>query len=431
VFESIPFNRIFYYYPLMDSFSSFHFSAPIEQALQEKGYTKPTPIQVQAIPPILSGRDVIGIAQTGTGKTAAFALPILQLLSAGKKALPKGTPRVLVLAPTRELAHQIMDSFATYGKHLPFTSVVLYGGVSQGPQEHALSKGVDIVVATPGRLLDLMRQKFVQLEHVEVLVLDEADRMLEMGFQEDIKHLIRTIPHTRQTLLFSATLSPDIEGLAKSYLRNPVDVKITAQATTVEKTKQSVLFVDKEDKNKLLELLLQTSNFKRVIVFTLMKHVADKVVVKLNLAGIKADALHSDKTQAERARILQDFRSGALRVLVATDIAARGIDVDEVTHVINFDLPKQAETYVHRIGRTARAGAEGTALTFCTAQDRTQLKAIEALIGKKLTVREHKYHSVFAQNGGHVPQVKKPVPKPSGRKGRPHLARSKKDWKQK
>jgi ATP-dependent RNA helicase RhlE len=414
----------------MDSFASFHLIAPLEKALQEQGHIKPTPVQAQAIPHILQGNDVIGIAQTGTGKTAAFALPILQYLATHKKTVAKGTPRVLVLVPTRELAMQIAETVRNYAKHLAITELVLYGGVSQEPQIQALSKSVDILIATPGRLFDLIQQKYVRLDAVEVLVLDEADRMLDLGFQQDIKYLMKKLSHARQSLLFSATMSNGIEALAKSYLRNPVNVTVTAQATTANKIKQSVLYVDREDKSLLLRNLLETDNFKRVLVFTQMKHMADKLAVKLRLAGISSDVLHSDKSQAARIETLEQFRAGKTRVLIATDVAARGIDVEGITHVINYDLPVQIETYVHRIGRTARAGAEGTALTFCCSADRDKLKEIELLIGKKLSIREHKYHSSLAQTGAAtMANVVKTPPKPSGRKGRTPLSKLSKNWK--
>lgn len=431
----------------MDSFEDFHFITPIARAIQEANYSIPTPIQVQAIPHILAHHDVIGIAQTGTGKTAAFVFPILQHLIQHKKVTPRGTPRVLILAPTRELAAQIDESFRVYGKHAPIVSLALFGGVSQGPQVHALSKNIDVIIATPGRLLDLMRQRFVHIDAVEVFVLDEADRMLDMGFSDDIKLLAKELPHERQTLLFSATLSENIAALAHSYLRKPVSVTVTTEATTVAKTEQTVFFVDKEDKVALLRRILKGEHVKRAIVFVPMKHVADKIVAKLAAEGIAADALHSDKTQAMRTQTMNNFRAGKTRVLVATDIAARGIDVDDITHIINFDIPKDATTYVHRIGRTARAGAEGTAISFCSGEDKYNLLAIERLINKKLTVKEHKFHSVFAQNGGVMSTAKVvPVQARTGRgggrfKGRSkikpskiksnHVARHSKSWIQK
>lgn len=420
----------------MESFAAFHFVPPILQAVQEAGYTTPTPIQTQAIPLILKGHDVSGIAQTGTGKTAAFVLPILNHIALHPKVLPKGTPRVLMLAPTRELAAQIDTCIRTYGKHLRVTSLAIFGGVAQGPQTHALSKSIDIIIATPGRLRDLMGQGFVHLGSIETLVLDEADRMLAMGFADDIKFLAQKTPHNRQTLLFSATFSGQIAVLANSYLRNPVKIAVTAEATTVGKTVQTVLFVDKEDKAKLLLRILAAEDVKRAIVFMRMKHTADKAAAKLIAAGIAADALHSDKTQTMRTEIVEKFRAGKLRVLVATDIAARGLDVDDVTHVINYDLPKDAETYVHRIGRTARAGAAGTAISFCSGEERNDLTAIERLIGKKLTVKEHKYSSTEAQNGGVIKSTAKNTLAPprtgkGGGRAKLHKARQTKGWKQK
>jgi ATP-dependent RNA helicase RhlE len=415
----------------MDSFTSFGFAPAIQKAIDESGHQQPTPIQVQAIPIILGRKDLIGIAQTGTGKTAAFALPILHTLHTRRRtttASTAGAPLVLVLAPSRELAQQIARNFEEYGAQLDVRVAVLFGGVPQDAQVRALRRGVDIVVATPGRLLDLTRQKLVVLGQVRVLVLDEADRMLDMGFAEDIKLVLRQVPHKRQTLLFSATMSEGVKKLAHSYLHQPLEVSVTAQATTAKKAKQSVLYVDREDRFLLLKLLIAEPHFRRVLVFTQMKHVADKLALRLRASGVAADALHSDRTQAMRTQALADFKEGKTRVLVATDIAARGLDIEGVTHVINYEVPLQAEAYVHRIGRTARAGAEGTALTFCSAGERAQLHAIELLIGKKLTVRAHKYHSAHAQSGVRpavAPTTKK---KP---KIATHKARGKTGWKQK
>ncbi len=422
----------------MDSFSGFPFATPIADAIKEAGYTTPTPIQAQAIPEIVKGRDVIGIAQTGTGKTAAYVLPILQHLINHPKVPVRGSPRVLILVPTRELAQQVTESFHTYGKHLHFTYLALFGGVPQGPQTHALSKAVEVIVATPGRLMDLMRQRFVQVQSVELLVLDEADRMLDMGFADDIRLLASDLPDKRQTLLFSATMSTRIAALAHNFLTSPVKVTVSAENSTIGKIAQSVMFVDKEDKALLLKRVLDTDNVKRAIVFVPMKHVADRLVMKLAAEKVPAEALHSDKTQAMRTQIMNDFRAGKTRVLIATDIAARGIDVDDITHVINYDLPKDPETYVHRIGRTARAGAAGTAISFCSGEERSLLLAIEKLITKKLTVREHKYHSTFAQNGGVMSHAKplnaagqKATGRGGGKTNSNHLARKNKNWKQK
>jgi ATP-dependent RNA helicase RhlE len=368
-------------------FSELQLIDPLLRAVEAEGYIAPTPIQVEAIPHVLAGRDLLGLAQTGTGKTAAFALPILQRLDATRK---KGhrVIRVLVIAPTRELASQIGDSFATYGKHLGFRHTVIFGGVGQRPQEEALKRGADIVVATPGRLLDLMNNGFVDTAALEIFVLDEADRMLDMGFLPDVKRIIAKLPQRRQTLFFSATMPPEAAKLAAVLLRDPVRVAVTPPATTVEKVQQSVVFVEKADKQPLLEHLLRDSSITRVLVFTRTKHGANKVTTKLQRAGIDAEAIHGNKSQSARERALAGFKSGAVRVLVATDIAARGIDVDEISHVINFDLPNLPESYVHRIGRTARAGASGDAISFCDREERAYLKDIEREIRMRVPVLE-------------------------------------------
>ncbi len=422
----------------MTSFEVFGLHEKLLAALAEQGYTTPTPIQAQAIPPILRGDDVIGIAQTGTGKTAAFVLPILHRIATQPKTLPRGTPRALVLVPTRELAMQVAQSVATYGKGLAVHSLAIYGGVSQGPQVHTLSKSISILIATPGRLLDLWRQKHVHLDAVEMIVLDEADRMLEMGFTQDLQQIVRELPRPHQTLLFSATLSEEVASLTHKYMQNPFRVAVTAQATTVGKITQIVHFVDSDKKLALLKRILVGKDVTRAIVFVRMKHVADKIVAKLAAEGVEASALHSDKTQAMRTQTLEDFRSGKVPVLLATDIAARGLDVDDISHVINYDLPKDAQTYVHRIGRTARAGAYGNAITFCNAEDRPMLLSIERLINVKLTIKEHKYHSHYAQVGGMMSTPKKTeAPARTGRGGgrskitSNHNARQSKKWVQK
>jgi ATP-dependent RNA helicase RhlE len=371
---------------------------PLQRALHTEGYTTPTPIQSQAIPHLLEGKDLLGCAQTGTGKTAAFALPMLQHLTQQKKIPSRGAPRALVLAPTRELAAQIGDSFKAYGRNLHITHTVVFGGVGQGPQVHALGRGIDVVIATPGRLLDLMNQGHVRLDGVELFVLDEADRMLDMGFIHDVKKIIAKLPAKRQSLFFSATLAPAVVDLAKTMLTNPVHVSVTPQATTVEKIEQHLFFIDKTNKDVLLKELLADPAVKRAIVFTQMKHIANKVAERLNGVGIRAEAIHGNKSQAARTQALDKFRAGKVRVLVATDIAARGIDVEGITHVINYELPNEPETYVHRIGRTARAGAEGVAYSFCSAEERNYLRDIEKLIGQKVPVREHAYHSDAAQH---------------------------------
>ena len=367
--------------------------------MSEEGYVTPTPIQVQSIPHLLAGRDILGCAQTGTGKTAAFTLPILQYLTEHKRQPSRGRPRVLVLAPTRELAAQIGASIRTYGRHLHISHTVIFGGVGQRPQEIAMSHGVDIVVATPGRLLDLMEQGFVRLDGIEIFVLDEADRMLDMGFIRDIRKIIAKLPVKRQSLFFSATLQPDVVTLARTLVHDPVHVTITPEQPTVEKIAQKVLFVDRQHKDTLLVELLNATGMNRVLVFAQMKHAANKVCEKLAKAGIIAEAIHGNKSQSARTAALEGFKTGRVRVLVATDIAARGIDVDNITHVINYHLPIEPETYIHRIGRTARAGAEGDAISFCSPEERDFLRAIERLIRKPIPVEtQHPYHSEAARH---------------------------------
>ncbi len=366
---------------------------PILKALQQEGYTQPTPIQQQSIPVVLEQKDLLGCAQTGTGKTAAFALPILQLLSQdGRNSKGYKHIRTLILTPTRELAIQIDESFGSYGRHLGLKHDVIFGGVSQHTQTLALRNGTDILIATPGRLLDLMNQGYIHLDHLEIFVLDEADRMLDMGFIQDVKKVIRALPAEKQTLFFSATMPPQIAQLANALLRNPVKVEVTPVASTAEKIEQAVFFVHKNDKQALLRHVLETENIKRTLVFTRTKHGADKLVKFLRNANIKADAIHGNKAQTARQNALINFKSGKLRVLVATDIAARGIDVDDLTHVINFDIPNVPETYVHRIGRTGRAGASGIAISFCDAEERAYLKDITKLIALQIpVVEEHPY----------------------------------------
>ncbi len=371
----------------------------IQRAAAEEGYHTPTPIQVAAIPHLLKGRDLLGCAQTGTGKTAAFVLPILDYLKKNDRVIARGRPRVLVLTPTRELAAQIGDSVRVYGRYLSLSHTVIFGGVGQRPQEQALSRRPAIVVATPGRLLDLMGQGFVKLNDVEIFVLDEADRMLDMGFIRDIKRVIAALPAKRQSLFFSATLQPDVVALAKTMVRDPVHVAITPEQPTIEKIVQKVLFVDRQNKDQLLVRLLKDGGMNRVIVFTQMKHAANKVCEKLQRAGITASAIHGNKSQGARTTALARFKTGEVRVLVATDIAARGIDVDGITHVINYHLPLDPETYVHRIGRTARAGAEGDAISLCNADERDALRAIERLLRKSIPVEMgHEFHSESARN---------------------------------
>lgn len=367
-------------------FHSLQIIEPILTALQEEGYSTPTPIQAQSIPIILNGADLIGCAQTGTGKTAAFAIPIIQNLSADKSYQKKRKIRCLIVTPTRELAIQIGDSFDAYGRHTSITNTVLFGGVTQNPQTAALRTGVDIVVATPGRLLDLTQQGFLHLRDVEIFVLDEADRMLDMGFIHDVKKIISQLPRNRQSLFFSATMPPEITKLAGTICQNPIKVTVTPNSSTVDIIKQYVYFVDKGNKNALLIEVLKDKNIKTALVFTRTKHGADKVVKILLKNDIKAEAIHGNKAQNARQRALNNFKAQTTRVLVATDIAARGIDVDDLEYVINFEISNIPETYVHRIGRTGRAGAKGTALSFCDAEEKAFLKDIEKLISKRIPI---------------------------------------------
>ena len=355
-------------------------------ALDKKGYKEPTPIQQQAIPHILAGKDIFGCAQTGTGKTAAFALPILQLLHTNKPAVPQKTIKALILAPTRELALQISENFSEYGRNLGITHTTVFGGVNQNPQVNAIKRGVSILVATPGRLLDLMQQGFIKLNSIEYFVLDEADRMLDMGFINDIKKVITKLPAKRHTMFFSATAAPDIMKLANTILKNPVSVAVTPVSSTTTLVKQSVYYVKKESKRNLLKHILKSASIESALVFTRTKRGADKVVKELNSNGIKAEAIHGNKSQNARERALKGFKDRTIRVLVATDIASRGIDVDKLSHVINYELPEQAETYVHRIGRTGRAGSNGIAISFCTQDEMPYLKDITKLIKKDIEV---------------------------------------------
>ena len=387
-------------------FATLGLMEPLLRALADEGYTTPTPIQAGAIPHLLAGRDLLGLAQTGTGKTAAFALPILQHLATRRvPPTPRGA-RVVVLAPTRELASQIDESFASYARHMKLTHTVVFGGVGQQRQVDAMRRGVDVLIAAPGRLLDLMGQGHINLGSVEILVLDEADRMLDMGFVKDIRRIVATIPTDRQTLLFSATMPGSISELAGGLLRNPVRVEVSPPSTTVEKVKQAVMFVDEVQKKQATLMLLQSPKVVRAIVFTLMKHEANKVAEFLTGAGVVAEAIHGNKSQGARERAMAGFRTGAVKVLVATDIAARGIDVDEVSHVFNYDLPNIPETYVHRIGRTARAGRDGMAVSLCDAEQRQWLRDVEREIGSPITVlRDHPFHSPAAEASTMRPPV--------------------------
>ncbi len=364
----------------MNSFNDFGLAEPITRALTEEKYVTPTPIQDKAIPLVISGRDLIGIAQTGTGKTAAFALPILNRIAANRIRPERKTCRVLVLSPTRELSGQILDSFRTYGRHLRISSALAIGGVSMGQQVRSMLNGVDVLVATPGRLLDLVQSNAVRLNAIETFVLDEADRMLDMGFINDIRKIVAKLPQVRQTLLFSATMPQDIADLAKQMLKDPATVAVTPAASTVERIAQRVVHMDRGAKQAALADLLRTEPVDRALVFTRTKHGADKVVRGLEKSGIRASAIHGNKSQGQRERVLADFRSGKIRTLIATDIAARGIDVEGISHVINYDLPNIPESYVHRIGRTARAGAEGIAISLCSADEAAYLRDIEKLI---------------------------------------------------
>jgi ATP-dependent RNA helicase RhlE len=371
-------------------FSDLNIIEPIMRSLSKEGYTQPTPIQEQAIPVALAGRDLLGCAQTGTGKTAAFSIPILQQIFQQKTEgkTPRGIS-ALILTPTRELAIQIDESIDTYGRYLGIKHLVIFGGVSQHPQTDALKRGTDILIATPGRLLDLMQQGFISLETIRYFVLDEADRMLDMGFIHDVKKVIAKLPVRRQTLFFSATMPKEIAALANSILTQPIKVEVTPVSSTAQTIAQSLYYVEKGNKKHLLVHLLQDSAIERVLVFARTKHGSDKIVKDLVRAGITAEAIHGNKSQNARQRALGNFKSGSTRVLVATDIAARGIDIDDLTHVINYELPNVPETYVHRIGRTGRAGASGIALSFCDQEEREYLRDIQKLIGKSLPVVEH------------------------------------------
>lgn len=387
------------------SFEELNLIAPIRDALKAEGYTAPTEIQQQAIPPLLAGRDMVGCAQTGTGKTAAFAIPILQKLALEKKE-QKGSRRIraLILTPTRELAVQIGDSFSSYGKNLGLKNFVIYGGVGQKPQTDALKAGIDILVATPGRLIDLMNQKLINLHHVSFFVLDEADRMLDMGMVNDVKKIISHLPSIRQNLLFSATMPMEIMKLIDTILQDPVKIAVTPISSTVEVIDQTVYYVDKKEKRKLLIHLLKEKDIPSALVFSRTKHGADRIAKDLVRAGVQAQAIHGDKSQGARQLALNNFKGRKTRVLVATDIAARGIDIMELSHVVNFDLPNVPETYVHRIGRTGRAGLGGTAISFCDVEEKPLLKDIEKLIRISIPV---------AEDNPYLPALSEPEPVPA------------------
>ena len=393
------------------SFDNFGLIEPLLRAVREEGYTHPTPIQSSAIPHLLEGKDLLGCAQTGTGKTAAFALPILHRLETTGVARDGKRPiRVLVVTPTRELAAQVGECFATYGRHTRQKHTTIFGGVGQRPQTQALQRGVDVLVATPGRLLDLIGQRHVHLGRVEVLVLDEADRMLDMGFIRDIRRIVAKVPAQRQTMLFSATMPSSIMNLARSILTDPVEVRIAPETLAAETVDHTVYFVERQHKQDLLHHLLVGEEISRALVFARTKRGADRVVLHLQHANIAAEVIHSDRTQGARQKALEDFKKGRVRVLVASDIAARGLDVDDISHVINYDIPDEAETYVHRIGRTGRAGQAGRALSFCGLDERSNLRAIERLIKRQLpAAEEHPFKSaVPVRPAGSIPTTNFP-----------------------
>ncbi len=411
------------------TFDALNLDAPFLKAVKEEGYTTPTPIQVQAIPLVLQGKDLLGCAQTGTGKTAAFAIPILQLLSKNPAPGGKRKIRSLIVTPTRELAIQIEESFTAYGRHAHLNCAVIFGGVSQNPQTKILQRGVDVLVATPGRLLDLMNQGFVSLRDVEIFVLDEADRMLDMGFIHDVKKLLAVLPKKRQSLFFSATMPPEIVKLADTILHDPSKVEVTPVSSTADTVAQYLYFVDKGNKNALLLHVLRDPKIKTALVFARTKHGADKVVKILLNHDIKAEAIHGNKAQNARQRALANFKAQTTRVLVATDIAARGIDVDDLEYVINFEIPNIAETYVHRIGRTGRAGANGTALSFCDAEEKAYLKDIEKLIGKKIPVIEGHPFPLVDHNPTPAPKQQQRGPRPGRSKSTPEKAQRNRETK--
>ena len=396
------------------TFNDLNLIAPLLAALDTEGYKQPTPIQEQSIPIVLARKDLLGCAQTGTGKTAAFALPILQILHEQHAERIHKHIKVLILTPTRELAIQIGESFASYGKNLKLKHTVIFGGVPQGAQVQALKAGIDILIATPGRMLDLMSQGFISIKDIEIFVLDEADRMLDMGFIHDVKKVVSRLPAKRQTLFFSATMPPEIQTLANTILVKPEHVAVTPAATTSEIVDQSVYFVERKDKKELLLHVLSDKTIKRVLVFTRTKHGADKVVKDLVKAGISAEAIHGNKSQNARQRALSNFKESRIRVLVATDIAARGIDVEEMSHVINYEIPEVPETYVHRIGRTGRAGANGTAFSFCDDEEMQDWKNILKLIGMKIPEVEANPYRMAAQNKVQInlPKNKEVVQRP-------------------
>ncbi len=400
------------------TFNELNLIEPILNALETEGYTNPTPIQQKAIPYILQKRDLLGCAQTGTGKTAAFAIPILQLLYALPQERNKRTIKSLILTPTRELALQIGESFGAYGRNTGLKHTVIFGGVSQHPQVQALKNGIDILVATPGRLLDLMAQKYIDLSQLQIFVLDEADRMLDMGFVHDVRKVLNVIPAKRQSLFFSATMAPEIMKLADNILVDPAKVEVTPVSSTAHTIKQAVYYVKKADKKNLLIHLLKGNEIDRALVFTRTKHGADRVVKDMAKAGVQAEAIHGNKSQNARVRALDNFKASRTRVLVATDIAARGIDVDDLNHVINYELPNEPETYVHRIGRTGRAGASGTALSFCDGEETAYLVSIQKLIAKNVPVIDNHPYPMTAKDFAEAASTMKEQKKRGGNGGR-------------
>ncbi|MFO0871238.1 MAG: DEAD/DEAH box helicase [Pirellulales bacterium] len=413
-------------------FENLGLDPQLVRAVREEGYQQPTPIQAQAIPQVLSGRDLLGCAQTGTGKTAAFALPTLQRLLAAPRSSARRPIRTLVLAPTRELAGQIGESFETYGRFTGLRHTVIFGGVGQGRQVTSLQRGVDTLVATPGRLLDLMQQRYVSLANVEILVLDEADQMLDMGFLPDLRRIVAQVPRQRQTLMFSATMPDEIRRLADQWLNRPVSVQVAPVATPAERVEQAVYLVESRDKPRLLAQYLQSQATGRTLVFTRTKHGADKVVRLLERAGIRAAAIHGNKSQNARLRVLAEFKSQQPPVLVATDIAARGLDIDQISHVINYDVPNVPETYVHRIGRTGRAGATGVAMSLCSGEEREYLRQIERLTRRRITVADYDlppapapHHDARPSNGSQRSYSANAAPRPAAQAHPPgHRQRS-------
>ena len=409
----------------MTSFKQLKLIDPLLRAVAQENYQQPTPIQAQSIPLLLAGRDILGCAQTGTGKTAAFALPLLQLLTQSNAAQGKPVIRVLVLSPTRELAAQIAESFQAYARYLKLRHLVVFGGVKQNSQVTALRQGVHILVATPGRLLDLVGQGYIHLGRVQFFVLDEADRMLDMGFIHDIRKVLKLLPEKRQNLLFSATLPPDITRLAGSFLSNPARVEVSPPSSTVEQIEQRVMFMDRRDKPKLLIEQLSHPSMTRVLIFTRTKHGANRLAKRLNKARIPAAAIHGNRSQNARRKALAGFHSGEISILVATDLASRGIDVENISHVFNFDLPHEPEVYIHRIGRTGRAGLSGVAISFCDASETADLRSIERLIGNEIPVdKDHAWHSPDAMTASPAPAPARQKPRSRHRR-KPVRPRSK------